>query len=172
MKLKIRTTALMIFVFLFLTLSLFSTADSVEAAAGKEQKLKREARVSVSASIPVFQQFEIIEVPNVDYSYLMKKYNGSSEIIVKDALTVEVLSNANWHLRLNNRNLNSHVMIKKSRQSDTDWQNLTATTAKFRGENGRQRITFDLKFILDQSSRAAVDNLELDLRHSLAAELY
>lgn len=172
MRFNFRTTALMIFIFLFLSLSLFSTADYVEAADDNDQKLKREARVSVKVNIPIFQQLEIIKKPNVDYEFLMKKYNGSREIIVKDALTVEVLSNANWHLRLNNRNLNSKVMIKESSQSDYDWQNLNSTIAKFRGENGLKRVTFDLKFILDESSEAAVNNLALDLRHSLAPELY
>ena len=171
MKINFRTTVLMAFVFLFLTLSLFSTAEFVEAAE-KGQKLKNEARVSVEVNIPIFQRLEIIEKPNINYSFLMDNYNGSNEIVVEEALTVEVLSNAGWHLRLNNRNLNSRVMIKKSSQSDYDWQNLNSTTAKFRGENGVQRITFDLKFILDQNSRAAVNNLALDLRHSLSPELY
>jgi len=171
MRINFRTTVLMVFVFLFLTLSLFSTAEFVEAAE-KGQKLKSEARVSVEVNIPIFQRLEIIEKPNINYSFLMDNYNGSNEIVVEEALTVEVLSNAGWHLRLNNMNSNSRVMIKKSSQSDYDWQNLNSTTAKFRGENGVQRITFDLKFILDQNSRAAVNNLALDLRHSLSPELY
>lgn len=172
MKFNLRITGLMIFVFLFLTLSLFSTADFVEAADEKEPKLKSEAKVSVTATIPIFQQLEFIEEPNINYSFLMDNYNGSREIYVEEALTVEVRSNADWHLRLNNRNLNSEVMIKKSSQLNSAWQNLNSTTAKFNGKNGVQRITFDLKFILDESSRAAVDNLALDLRHSLAPELY
>jgi hypothetical protein len=172
MKFNLKITGVMIFIFLFLTLSLFSTAEFVEAADDKGQKLKREARISVEVNIPIFQRLEIIEKPNINYSFLMDNYNGSKEIIVEEALTVEVLSNAKWHLRLNNRNLNSKVMIKKRDQSDYEWQNLNSTTAKFRGENGVHRITFDLKFILDQSSRDAVNNLALDLRHSLAPELY
>lgn len=172
MKFNFRTTGLMIFVFLFLTLSLFSTADYVEAVDGNQQKLKQEAKVSVMVNIPVFQQLEIIEKPNINYEFLMDNYNGSKEIVVEKALTIEVASNAKWHLRLNNRNLNSKVMIKKSSQSDYDWQNLNSTTAKFRGEYGLHKLTFDLKFVLDESSRVAVNNLALDLRHSLAAELY
>ena len=172
MKFNLKTAVLMVFVFLFLTLSVFSTADFVEAASNKEQQFKREARASIRANIPIFQQLEIIEKAQISYSFLMDNYNGSKEIVIKDALTIEVLSNANWHLRLNNRNLNSRVMIKKSSQNDYDWQNLNSTTAKFRGNNGLQQITFDLKFILGQSTRAAVDNLALDLKHSLAPELY
>ena len=172
MKFNFRTTALMIFVFLFLTLSSFSNTGFVEAADDKEQKLKSEARVSVKVNLPIFQQLKIIENPSINYSFLMDNYNGSKEIILEESLTVEVLSNAKWHLRLNNRNLNSKVMIKESSQSDYDWQNLHSTTAKFRGKNGVHRITFDLKFILDEGSRAAVNNLALDLRHSLAPELY
>jgi hypothetical protein len=172
MKLKFRSVGLIIFVFLFLTLSFFSTAEFVEAADKKAQKLKSEARVSVEVNIPIFQRLEIIEKPNINYSFLMDNYDGSREIVVEEALTIEVLSNAKWHLRLNNRNLNTKVMIKKSSQSSSDWQNLNSTTAKFRGGNGLKRITFDLKFILDESSRAAVNNLALDLRHSLSPELY
>jgi hypothetical protein len=172
MKLKFRSVGLIIFVFLFLTLSFFSTAEFVGAADKKAQKLKSEARVSVEVNIPIFQRLEIIEKPNINYSFLMDNYDGSREIVVEEALTIEVLSNAKWHLRLNNRNLNTKVMIKKSSQSSSDWQNLNSTTAKFRGGNGLKRITFDLKFILDESSRAAVNNLALDLRHSLSPELY
>jgi len=172
MKFNLKVTGLMIFVFLFLSLSLFSNAEFVEAAADKPQKLKSEARVSVEVNIPVFQKLEIIEKPNINYSFLMDNYNGSREIVVEEALTIEVLSNTKWHLRLNNRNSNSKVMIRKSSLSDYEWQNLNSTTAKFRGGNGRQRINFDLKFILDESSRAAVDNLALDLRYSLGPELY
>jgi hypothetical protein len=172
MKFNFRTTGLMIFVFLFITLSLFSTAEFVGAAGAKSQKLKTEARVSLEVNIPVFQRLEIIEKPNINYSFLMANYDGSREIVLEEALTIEVLSNAKWHLRLNNMNLNSKVMIKKSTESASHWQNLNATTAKFRGRNGVQRITFDLKFILDESSKAAVNDLELDLRHSLNPELY
>ncbi|MEC9489921.1 MAG: hypothetical protein UMU04_03155 [Halanaerobiales bacterium] len=172
MKFKFRFSGIMIFVFLFLSLSLLATADLVEAASDQGQQLKREARVSVKVNIPIFQRLEIIEEPNINYAFLMDHYNGSREIILEEALTIEVLSNANWHLRLNNRNLNSNAMIRKSGQSDYEWQSLNSTSAKFSGENGEQRITFDLKFILDQSSRAAVNNLALDLRHSLAPELY
>lgn len=172
MKFNLKLSGLMFFVFLFLTLSLFSTAEFVGAAGEKSQQLKSEARVSLEVNIPVFQRLEIIEEPEINYSFLMDNYNGSREIVVEEALTIEVLSNAKWHLRLNNRNLNSRVMIKKSSQSSSKWQNLNSTTAKFRGNNGVQRITFDLKFILDDSSRAAVNNLELDLRHSLSPELY
>jgi hypothetical protein len=172
MKVKFRFSGIMIFVFLFLTLSLLATADLVEAAPDKEQQLKREARVSVKVNIPIFQRLEIIEEPNINYAFLMDNYDGSREIILEEALTIEVLSNADWHLRLNNRNLNSNAMIKKSDQSDFEWQNLNSTSAKFNGENGEQRITFDLKFVLDQSSRAAVNNLSLDLRHSLSPKIY
>ena len=172
MKLKFRSVGLIIFVFLFLTLSFFSTAEFVEAADKKAQKLKSEARVSVEVNIPIFQRLEIIEKPNINYSFLMDNYDGSREIVVEEALTIEVLSNAKWHLRLNNRNSNSKVMIKKSSQSAYDWQNLNSTTAKFRGENGVQQITFDLKFVLARNSIAAADDLDLDLRYSLAPELY
>ncbi|MGP3777951.1 hypothetical protein ACTWKD_03880 [Halanaerobium saccharolyticum] len=170
MKFKFRFSGVMIFVFLFL--SLLATADLVEAASDKGQQLKREARIAVKVNIPIFQRLEIIEEPNINYAFLMDNYNGSREIILEEALTIEILSNADWHLRLNNRNLNSNAMIRKSGQSDYDWQNLNSTTAKFNGENGEQRITFDLKFVLDQSSIAAVNNLALDLRHSLAPEVY
>ena len=171
MKFNLRITGLIIFFFLFLTLSIFSAADFVVVAAN-EQQLKEEASVSVSVNIPIFQRLEIIKEPNIDYSFLMDNYNGSKDIVVEDALTIEVLSNAKWHLRLNNRNLNSKVMIKKSSQSAYDWQNLNSTTAKFRGENGVQQITFDLKFVLARNSIAAADDLDLDLRYSLAPELY
>lgn len=171
MKFNLRITVVMIFVFLVLILNSFSTANMIEAA-DNEKKIKHEARVSVRAEIPIFQRLEIIEEPNINYEYLMINYNGSREIVIKDALTIKILSNANWHLRLNNRNSNSEVMIKKSNQSDYEWQNLNSTTAKFRGENGVQQITFDLKFILDQNSKISIDNLALDLRQSLAPELY
>ena len=172
MKFNFRTIGLMIFVFLFITLSLFSTAEFVGAAGVKSQKLKSEARVSVKINIPVFQRLEIIEKPDISYSFLMDNYNGSREIVIEEALTIEVSSNAKWYLSLNNMNLNSKVMIKKSSQSNSEWQNLNSNSAKFRGINGVQRITFDLKFILDESSRAAVNDLELDLRHSLSTQLY
>ena len=162
---------LLIFVFAFLTLSLFSTVNFVEAASANDQQLKREAKVSIKVNIPIFQRVKIIEKPSINYEFLMDNYNGSREIILEEALTIEVLSNAKWNLRLNNRNLNSNAMIRKSGQSDLEWQNLNSTTAEFRGENGVQEITFDLKFVLDQNSRVAIDNLALDLRHSLAPEL-
>ena len=171
MKLNLKITWVLIFVFAFLTLSLFSTVNFVEAASANDQQLKREAKVSIKVNIPIFQRVKIIEKPSINYEFLMDNYNGSREIILEEALTIEVLSNAKWNLRLNNRNLNSNAMIRKSGQSDLEWQNLNSTTAEFRGENGVQEITFDLKFVLDQNSRVAIDNLALDLRHSLAPEL-
>jgi len=63
-------------------------------------------------------------------------------------------------------------MIRKNNQSDYQWQNLNSTTAKFSGKNGVHQVTFDLKFILDQNSRTAIENLALDLRHSLVPKLY
>jgi len=172
MKFNLRITGLMIFVFLFLTFSVFSTANFVEASADNEEQIRREIRVLARAKIPIFQRLEIIEEPNINYSYLMNNYNGSKEIVIEEALTLNILSNTKWHLRLNNKNLNSKIMIRKNNQSDYQWQNLNSTTAKFSGENGVHQVTFDLKFILDQSSRTAIENLALDLRHSLVPELY
>ncbi|MFP4199406.1 MAG: hypothetical protein ACLFSO_07425 [Halanaerobium sp.] len=91
--------------------------------------------------------------------------------MVEKALTVELLSNAGWYLSLNNRNLNSKVMIKKSQESDSAWHNLNSTTAKYSGEIGEEKISFDLKFILDSDSRAAVNNLALDLNYSIEPTL-
>ena len=156
-------------VFCFLTITLISVSGMVEAAG---QKAAVEASTTIKAAIPVYQELKILEKKDIDYSVLMENYNGGQQIVVKDALTVEVMSNASWNLSLNNRNLNSKVMIKESRQSDSEWQNLNLNKAKFSEGNGVQKISFDLKFILVQSSRAAVDNLELDLRHSLAAKMY
>jgi len=172
MKFNLRSTGLRIFVFLLLIFSVFSITNFVEAAADNEDQLRREARVLVRAKIPIFQRLEIFEEPNINYSYLMSNYNGSKEIVIEEALKLNILSNTKWHLRLNNKNLNSKIMIRKSNQSDYEWQNLNSTTAKFSGKNGVQQITFDLKFILDQSSRTAIENLALDLRHSLVPELY
>jgi hypothetical protein len=58
-------------------------------------------------------------------------------------------------------------LIRRADQNNSDWQNLNSTTAKFSGDRGVEKLTFDLKFILDPDSRAAVNNLELDLRHSI-----
>ncbi len=171
MKFNLRTTGVIIFIFLFLILSSFSEIDAVEID-DNEKKLKSEARVSVRAEIPLFQMVEIIQEPNIDYSALMENYNGSREIVIEEALILNILSNADWNLRLNNRNLDFKVMIKKSNQSDYEWQNLNSTTAKFRGENGVEQLTFDLKFILNQNNRTTIDNLALDLRHSLSPKLY
>lgn len=171
MKLNWKMSEIIIFVFLLFILSAFSGFNLVEAAAEKEV-LEREARVSVRAEIPIFQRLEIVEEPNINYSYLMDNYNGSNQIILKEALSLVILSNTGWHLRLNNRNLNYKVMIKKSNQSNSEWQNLNSTTSKFRGENGVHQIKFDLKFVLDQSFREDDYNLELDLRHNLVPELY
>jgi len=83
MKFNLRSTGLMIFVFLFLTFSVFSTANFVEAAADNEEQIRSEVRVLARAKIPIFQRLEIIEEPNINYSYLMNNYNGSKEIVIE-----------------------------------------------------------------------------------------
>lgn len=135
-------------------------------------KLEKEAKAVVEVKVPIFQRLEIIKEPKVNYQSLMNNYKGSREIILEDSLIIKVLSNEKWYLRLNNKNLNSTVLIKLSEQSQSEWQNLNLTTAKFKGEKGLQKLEFDLKFILDQSDRIVVDSLGLDLRHSLNPILY
>ena len=169
MKFNLKRLYTLLVVFCFLTVFLLSVSGIAQAVG---QNLFVKAAATFRTTIPVYQDFKILEQKDIDYSFLMQNYNGSREIMVEEALTIEVLSNADWNLSLNNRNLNSEVMIKKSSQSKSSWQNLNSKTAEFNGENGLHRITFDLKFILDQSSRVAVDNLGLDLRYSIAPELY
>jgi len=169
MKFNLKRLYTLLVVFCFLTIFLLSVSGIAQAVG---QNLFVKAAATFRTTIPVYQDFKILEQKDIDYSFLMQNYNGSREIMVEEALTIEVLSNADWNLSLNNRNLNSEVMIKKSSQSKSAWQNLNSKTAEFNGENGVRRITFDLKFILDQSSRTAIENLALDLRHSLVPELY
>jgi hypothetical protein len=150
---------------LILFLNFFGTADLVEAA--DKPKTVIERSISAEARIPIFQRVEVLEKADIDYTFLMTNYNGSREIIVESGLKIEILSNTDWNLRLNNRNLNTQVLIRRADQNNSDWQNLNSTTAKFSGDRGVEKLTFDLKFILDPDSRAAVNNLELDLRHSI-----
>ncbi|RCW60322.1 MULTISPECIES: hypothetical protein [Halanaerobium] len=170
MKLKFRVISGISLMFMILFLNFFLTTDYVEAAAKKKNLIERS--VQTEARIPVFQRVEVVDKADIDYTFLMANYSGSREIIIEDGLSIEILSNADWYLRLNNRNLNTTVMIKKADQSDFEWQKLNSTTAKFRGEKGVRQISFDLKFILDPDYRASVNNLELDLRHSITPVLY
>ena len=170
MKVSFKKISVFTLILLVLFLNLFVSSDYVKAA--KKQQTIIESSVSAEARIPVFQRVEVIDKVDIDYAFLMRNYDGSREIIVEDGLKIEILSNADWNLRLNNRNLNTSVLIRKADQNNSDWQNLNSTTAKFRGENGVQKLSFDLKFILDPDSRASVNNLEIDLRHSINPVLY
>lgn len=170
MKLHSRILPVILFViFLFIITATFSI---VSAADYNSEKVIIASRALTHANIPLFQQFKIIEKIDISYDYLMNNYSGSREIVIEDALKVEIFSNADWQLRLNNRNLNAEIMIKKSNQSNDDWQKLNSTTAKFYGESGVKRINFDLKFELKPGFKSAVDNLDFDLKYSLNKKLY
>lgn len=170
MRIYFKKTAVFTLLLLILFSNLFVTAELAQAA--KKQQTVIESRVAAEARIPVFQRVEVIDKVDIDYAFLMRNYDGSREIIIEDGLKIEILSNADWNLRLNNRNLNTSVWIRKADHNNSEWQKLNSTTAKFKGENGVQQLSFDLKFILEPDSRASVNNLELDLRHSINPVLY
>lgn len=157
---------------LMLVLALLTYPVNALAEEKEKKTAFAEQNLRVTAEIPLFQQLKIIKKKDLDYYSLMRNYEGSREIIIEEALALEVWSNSAWQLRLNNQNLDLQVEIKKSGQNDSKWQKLNSTTAKFVGKNGIQKINFDLKFILTEKVGIKADNFELNLRHHLAPILY
>lgn len=172
MKFNLEAISFKVIIFLILILSFFPVV--VFAAPLNNEDLKIEKTVSVKAEIPLFQRVNIVEVKDVDYEFLMNNYEGTREIVIENAVQIEIISNSDWNLRLNNRNLYSEIMIKKSNQNDVEWQKLNSTTARFQGEQGIHKINFDLKYILDESPKLKMgrNNLGIDLRLSLEPILY
>lgn len=172
MKFNLEASILKIIVLLILALSLFSIVVFAESISGEDLQIEKNA--SVSAAIPPFQKVNIVELKNFNDKFLIDNYKEAGEIIVEDALVIEVFSNADWNLRLNNRNIYSELMIKKSDQSNLEWQKLNSTTAKFLGRQGIQKISFDLKYILDHRPKVKIgrNNLGFDLRFSIEPILY
>lgn len=172
MKRSLKLTRLLLLSFVILLLLTASTAAFSSVIEEKKQKSTFvEQELKTKAEIPIFQRVEVIEKKDINYSALMRNYKGKNEVVLKNALTLKLLSNADWQLRLNNKNLDSQIMIKRSGDGNKSWQKLNKTSAKFRGEYGVQEIAFDLKVILSKNPDAA-ENLDLDLRCSLEPILY
>lgn len=161
-----------VMVILLLVLVLLTASVNAQAKESKKDSAFVQQRLRTTAEIPLFQKVNVIKKTNLNYYSLMSNYNGSREILVKEALVLEIWSNEDWQLRLNNRNLAAKIQIKKSSQNDSKWQNLNYTTAKFTGQNGVQRISFDIKFILTKRPRTEDNDLKFSLRHNIVPILY
>lgn len=163
MKRKVTALKFLFLSFLLFTLMVVVQPVSIQAAA--DTNLSK-AQITVTVNIPVFQKIDILEKRNIDYSLLMKNYNGSQEIILKNVLVIKVMSNTNWNLKLRNDNINSNLMIKRTDQSNSKWQKLNSA-AKFSGRNGVELINFDLKLLVDQDLNRTANDFDLDLRCSI-----
>lgn len=102
--------------------------------------------IDVTVKVAVMQKVEVLENPKVEFDY---PWDGASEgepLIVKNAGTLMVKSNADWGLQLQSfSNLNFNVYVRRGDKRNSDWQPVSSSTGYFSGSHGTEEIGFDLK---------------------------
>lgn len=103
--------------------------------------------IKVRVNIPVMQEMEVLDPVVVDINSLFAE-NDKDEITIKEAGTVRVRSNANWTLQVSNmETAENKVLVRRTGQTDRDWQPMSSSKGIFNGSHGNELVSFDLKII-------------------------
>ena len=90
----------------------------------------------------------------VNFEYPWSGAEKGEALLIKKAVTSEIISNASWNLEVNNRKLTEFtVLIKRSDQNRDGWQQISNQTAYFSGANGRQKVAFDIKIMVPKAEQ-------------------
>jgi len=104
-----------------------------------QEDLVRE-EVPVIIEIPLLQKLEVQEELNLHSAEVL----DDTQILFSDVLRVEVMSNASWLLKVDNR-IFSQLEILIRREGEDKWQNLNEDNVHFRGPGGTDEFNLELK---------------------------
>jgi len=111
--------------------------------------------IRVRVNIPVMQEMEVIRPVVVNTNEIFAG-NDSNQVVIKEAGSVRVRSNASWRLQVSNRSFTGNqVMVRQTGQSDSDWQPLADGRGIFSGSHGTEVISFDLKILETEGKRVS-----------------
>ena len=101
-----------------------------------------EETIDVRVNVPVMQQMEVKEAAVVEYDFS----ESEEAVIVENAGAVEVESNADWRLNLDNFATSEvDVLVRRSGESEADWRRVDGINGGFQGTNGSEEIEVDVK---------------------------
>ncbi len=111
--------------------------------------------IRVRVNIPVMQEMEVIRPVVVNTNEIFAG-NDSNQVVIKEAGSVRVRSNASWRLQVSNRSFTGNqVMVRQTGQGDSDWQPLADGRGIFSGSHGTEVISFDLKIVETEGKRVS-----------------
>ncbi len=139
----------------FLIVALLALGINVQAV--EAGNAMAEETIDVQVNIPVMQQMEIRDPAVVEYDFS----EGEEEIVKENAGSVEIMSNADWQLDLDNFATGDvDVLVRRSDDSSSAWQSVEGINGDFQGTNGSEEVEFDVK-VLPGSSAEAEGRVEL-----------
>ncbi len=120
--------------------------------------------IQVRVNIPVMQGMDVVNPVVVDINSAFAE-TDQNEVIIKEAGTVRVQSNADWSLQVSNiEATDSKVLVRRTGQTDRDWQPVSNSKAVFNGSNGDVLVSFDLKIVETETNPNSRDNLSSNNR--------
>lgn len=137
---------IMILVMLFSmhSISLAEEMDSVE--------------VKVNIKIPVMQKLNIIEAPVVVFDYPWEGAKDGQALIIEEVGKIEIISNSDWAMKVNDLVQSGfNVYIRKTREDFAQWKPLNGSGTTFRGENGKEVLSWDIK--IEAEPRETISSL-------------
>ena len=120
--------------------------------------------IKVRVNIPVMQEMEVLDPVVVDINSLFAE-NDEDEIIIKEAGTVRVRSNASWTLQVSNmETAENKVLVRRTGQTDSDWRPVSNSRGIFTGSHGTELVSFDLKIVETDNSVNSQNSYSSDNR--------
>lgn len=127
--------------------------------------------IKVTVHVGVMQEIEVIDPPAVEFEY---PWDGASEneaLIVEEAGTLKVKSNASWALKLQNSFApNFEVFVRRHDNEKGEWKQVTGSRGNFYGESGSTKLKFDMKVLPSNTSTTSSAGSRVKIQLSTTLE--
>ncbi|MBS3766291.1 hypothetical protein KGY71_07200 [Candidatus Bipolaricaulota bacterium] len=112
---------------------------------GSENALASDT-IKVKITVPVIQKVEIVNPAVVEFEYPWEGAEDGNPLVIENAGALRVKSNADWALKLDNLSTGTlEVLVRRTDDDNSDWRPVSGSSGYFYGEQGREKVGFDLK---------------------------
>ena len=123
--------------------------------------------IEVTIHVDVIQKVKVLDPPVAQFEY---PWDGAAEgepLIIEDAGSLRVKSNAGWALKVNSFSAtNFHVFVRRQDKERANWKDASAGSY-FYGTAGSSRVKFDMKVLPAVTVSSTRSTVRIPLRYTI-----
>ena len=124
--------------------------------------------IEVTLHVDAIQRVKVLDPPVAQFEY---PWDGAAEgepLIVEDAGSLRVKSNAGWALKVNNISTpNFEVFVRRTDKERSNWKSVSGSGNYFYGSAGSFEVQFDMKVLPAERGHSSGSIVRIPLSYTI-----